>query len=410
MGKRQRFFLLAAAGVSFAVIALVAGFAVLGAAQRRDPIADLRAHVERVTGPQPADCGQLVVTRVNGEWVAAGAEALQRALACGRDAASQHKPFWTFTQKQGIDSWVAEGLFGTSDGIVHRFSYDSAPCGGPGCPDRFTAVACENPSVDVDRDRGATFRCGASALLTRAEREAFLLKATILSAPGLSTGTPQSWRATLDDGSRKYNASVLTAAGRDAAERRYRFNIAAYELDKALELRLIPPTVERTVDGQPAALTWWIDDILMSEQIRRAKKIEPPDPDSWNKQMQAVRVFDELISNAYRNISPDFYTSSIWDNLLITKDWTIWIIDHTRTFRTNRQLENPQSLTQCDRTLLGKLRKLNAEGLKQHLGKYLSPEQLDALESRRELIVKHFDEQIARKGVGAVLYDLPQRQ
>ena len=44
------------------------------------------------------------------------------------------------------------------------------------------------------------------------------------------------------------------------------------------------------------------------------------------------------------------------------------------------------------------------------LGKYLSSEQLDAFEVRRELLVKHFDEQIARKGEAAVLYDLSPRQ
>lgn len=123
--------------------------------------------------------------------------------------------------------------------------------------------------------------------------------------------------------------------------------------------------------------------------------------------MQAVRLFDELISNMYRAVSPGHDLDASWGDLLITRDWRIWLIDHTRTFRIGKQLENPQSLTQCDRTLLGKLRGLNKEGLKAKVGKYLTPEQLDGLEARRELLVKHFDEQIARKGEGAVLYHLP---
>ena len=45
--------------------------------------------------------------------------------------------------------------------------------------------------------------------------------------------------------------------------------------------------------------------------------------------MQAVRVFDELISNTYRDTAPPLYLNSVWDNLLITTDWTIWITDHT---------------------------------------------------------------------------------
>jgi hypothetical protein len=59
---------------------------------------------------------------------------------------------------------------------------------------------------------------------------------------------------------------------------------------------------------------------------------------------------------------------------------------------------------------LGHLRELKREVMKQKLGKYLTSEQLDALETRRQLLVKHFAEQIALHGEAAVLYDLPPRQ
>jgi hypothetical protein len=185
--------------------------------------------------------------------------------------------------------------------------------------------------------------------------------------------------------------------------------VAAYELDKVLGLNFVVPSVEREMKGQPAAFTWWVDDFLVNEQGRRGQKIDPPDPDSWKKQMQAVRVFDELIANAYRDVSPALYASSIWDNLLITKEWRIWLVDHTRAFGTRRQLGNPQTLVQCDRGMLGKLRGLTRDVLKQKLEKYLSAEQLDALEARRGLLVSHFAERIASQGEGAVLYDLPPR-
>ena len=251
-------------------------------------------------------------------------------------------------------------------------------------------------------------RAAPSLPTTRTEKEEFLLKASIVDEGDTSTGS-KFWRVTLDDGKRKHDAAIEISTGRDASQRDYRSNVAAYELDKALELNFVAPSVERTVKGQPAAFTWWVDDVLMNELGRRGQKIEPPDPESWKKQMQGVRVFDELISNAYRNVSPAFYLATMWDNLLITREWRIWLVDHTRTFGTSRQLENPQSLAQCDRTLLGKLRELNREVMKQRLGKYLTSEQLDALEARRELLVKHFAEQIALRGEGAVLYDLPPR-
>jgi hypothetical protein len=87
----------------------------------------------------------------------------------------------------------------------------------------------------------------------------------------------------------------------------------------------------------------------------------------------------------------------------MTMDWRIWIIDYKQAFRSNKHLEHPETLMRCDSSL----RMLNNDALRLKLGKYLSTEQIEALEVRRELIVKHFAEQIANKGESAVLYDLP---
>ena len=137
---------------------------------------------------------------------------------------------------------------------------------------------------------------------SRDEREAFLAKA------GFATDAPAdgrpSWRARLDDGTRRHDASVVTEDGSGPTRRNYRFNVAAYELDKLLGLNLVPESVERHVNGRPASVTWWLDNFAMSELDRRRKGIDPPDADSWGRQVQAVRVFDELISNTYRDTAP----------------------------------------------------------------------------------------------------------
>jgi hypothetical protein len=253
----------------------------------------------------------------------------------------------------------------------------------------------------------------APSLVSRAEREEFLLRATIVSEARLSSDLRKSWRASLDDGKRKHPAVVETSTSQDPSHNDYRFNIAAYELDKTLELGLVSPTVERTVNGRAAAVTWWVDEALMSEVDRRRKALEPPDREGWDKQMQAVLVFDALIANVCRANGPVFYPSPVCDihagGILITREWRIWLVEHGRAFGTTRTLDNRQSLTRCDRMLLAKLRLLNKEVLTRTLGKFLTSEQLDALETRRAVIVRHFDELIARKGGRAVLYDLPPR-
>lgn len=243
---------------------------------------------------------------------------------------------------------------------------------------------------------------------TRDEREAFLSKASVVSdAP---TDGTLSWRATLDDGTRRHDASVVTEDGSGPTRRNYKFNVAAYELDKLLDLNLVLPSVERRVNGRPASVTWWVDRFAMNELDRRRKGIDPPDPDGWGRQVQAVRVFDELISNTYRDTAPPLYLNTVWDNLLITTGWRIWLTDHTGAFRARHDLQDPDSLVRCPRLVLGTLRTLNKELLRQALGRYLSAQQLDALEVRRVLLVRHFDDQIKGKTEADVLYDLPPRR
>ncbi len=121
---------------------------------------------------------------------------------------------------------------------------------------------------------------------------------------------------------------------------------------------------------------------------------------NWNKQMYCLRVFDELIYNTDRN----------GHNFVITNDWKIWMIDHTRAFRNHKTLKTPENLVKCDRWLLAAMRKLNYEMLERELRPYLSKAQIKALLARRDRIVKFFDNAVAQKGEHAVLYNSAPRQ
>lgn len=251
---------------------------------------------------------------------------------------------------------------------------------------------------------------GASAApkLTQAEQEEFLRNAKIVSQHNLSQGITNSRRATLDDGKLQHDAhiqtvnvskqSFQTAHGTELNFRdTYKYNVAGYELAKLLGIgNMVPASVERKVGGTSSAVTWWVDDKQFDELDRVKQNVQPPNLDSWNKQMYVVRVFDQLIYNTDRNLG----------NLVIDKSWNIWMIDHTRAFRTAKNLENTKNLVQCDRTLLAKMRELDKEQLKEHLGSCLTGSEIDALLTRRDKIVKFFDGEIAHKGEGAVLYDV----
>jgi hypothetical protein len=149
--------------VSSAVVVVVwIGASVWGsestAEQRPDPVADMRQYVERFTGSEPLECGRHLLVQVDRRWVEADEAALRKSVECGLAAASDRRAFWTFKQVQGIDSWIASGILGTREGVMYRFDYDGAPCGGPDCPSRIGFQRCDKPAAASSPVR-SEFRC-----------------------------------------------------------------------------------------------------------------------------------------------------------------------------------------------------------------------------------------------------------
>lgn len=244
---------------------------------------------------------------------------------------------------------------------------------------------------------------GATGLTDR-EKEEFLKTAIIQKIETLTTGTTGAEKAVLSDGRITHDVHVQTIdvykpifRGKSGIEKNfrdsYKFNIAGYRLARLLGMENVPVSVERPVDGKPGSFTWWVDDVILTEFDRKQKRQEPPDPNRWTSQMEDIRVFDQLIHNNDRNQG----------NLLITKDWTIWAIDHTRAFREDPILRDPQALGRISERLHNALRKLERPVLSAGLEPWISSKAVDALLARRDLIVKYFDQAIAQKGRDAVL-------
>lgn len=246
---------------------------------------------------------------------------------------------------------------------------------------------------------------------SRAEMEDFLLHANIEEKKGLGTGITSSERAKLSDGKIEHQAHIQcideakaeykTARGVELNFKdTYKYNIAGYRLDQVLELNMVPVSVERKVAGKTCAVTWWVDDKMFDEIDRQKQGMTPPDLDSWNKQMYIVRVFDQLIDNTDRNLG----------NLVIDKQWRLWMIDHTRAFRTTNKIRNEANLVMCERRLLANMRKLDEDTLNEKLRPFLTKTEVKAILTRRDKVVRFFDDAVTEKGQGAVLYDLPQRE
>jgi hypothetical protein len=243
----------------------------------------------------------------------------------------------------------------------------------------------------------------AAPALSDAQIEDFLLHAKVIKTRSTKKGVTGSLQATLSDGKLTHDAHIQTIdehkqqfAGASGGVEfdftdSWTYNIAGYKIDRLIGMNTVPVSVARRHAYGDAAFTWWLDDVMMDEQERLERKkskdsvksaaAEPPNTEVWNQQMQMVRVFDQLIANIDRNLG----------NLMITKDWRLWPIDHTRAFRNNKELKTPANVTRADRAVVERMKALDKESLKRETSKYLTSFQIDAILARRDAIVKRLE-------------------
>jgi len=140
--------------------------------------------------------------------------------------------------------------------------------------------------------------------LTCSEMEEFLRLGKIGQQKNIPKGVTLPRRATLEYKGAQHDAVIQTVnvaktsfQSTKGTELNFKdfwgYNVAGYELAKILELNMVPPYVERKVGGQEASLSWLVNDSVM-ELDRKNRHMEPPDLDSWNKQMYAVRKAKSL--------------------------------------------------------------------------------------------------------------------
>jgi hypothetical protein len=191
-------------------------------------------------------------------------------------------------------------------------------------------------------------------------------------------------------------STPIFGAGRDDMYFRdnYIFEPAAYELSLMLGRDNVPPATLRKVDSKSGSVQIWVENARTQKSMGKREAIQPPDPVRWNKQLQMINVFDALVYNTDRNSG----------NLLITPDWKLWMIDHTRAFRRISTLQKSVTINQCERGIYQKLKALDEAAARERLKPYLSSYELDALLKRRQLILERLDKLIAERGEAKILY------
>ncbi len=177
-------------------------------------------------------------------------------------------------------------------------------------------------------------------------------------------------------------------------EENWRWEIAAYRLDKYLGLNMIPPTVERNHLQKRGSIQLWV-------KAKTGLKESP----AWNRSMFLQRAFDNLIANEDRHLG----------NYLITKEGRIFLIDHSRSFRTSKEFTSDLNFSenhwdgnlmmrQLPISFIEKIKNLDTELLKSITGHYLTEKEIEAVLLRRVLVLEEVNRIIGEFGPSDVLY------
>jgi len=186
----------------------------------------------------------------------------------------------------------------------------------------------------------------------------------------------------------------------------WKWEIAAYRIDKFIGLNMVPPTVEKEFQGNRGSCQLWVTVEMDLRKKDREKIKTPPDKIySWNRAIYLQRAFDNLVANIDRTQG----------NILITKDWRMILIDHSRSFGTYKRVtteliytekhrDGPKIMKQLPRIFVEKIKDMNFEKISDVVGVYLTIEEIEAVLIRRDLILVEINRLIKKFGEDSVLY------
>jgi hypothetical protein len=222
--------------------------------------------------------------------------------------------------------------------------------------------------------------------------EAFLRSARVVKKKTLAVGITRSLQLGLSDGARHAHAVWKTIEAPDVNDS-WKHEVAAYELDKLVGTGLVPPTVERRIDGRAGSLQLWVEKAA-TEAERRERHANPPDQEAWSRQMCGVRLLHQLTANAdARNDR----------NVIFDPAFRVYAVDFSRSFAAEDALRSAGDLARFSRRSLERLRALDRPTLDARLSAWLDARQIESLLRRRDLILA-LAERLTREKGEVVLY------
>ena len=233
--------------------------------------------------------------------------------------------------------------------------------------------------------------------LFQKEVEDYLKKAEIVRVEkDKIMGRTALWEVTLDNGevSRKGYFKYIDRSRPKIPPDSFKYEIAAYELSKFLGLEIIPPIVEREIEGIKGSLQIGVKEFITESYRKRSGDI-PPDAMKFHRAIETIRIFENLV---YDECNDE-------DDIFIQKeDWKVWRVDFTEAFFPSLELILNCELTCCSRKLYNNLQNISDELIKTRLSPYLNKKEIKTLIERKNIILKKIKKLIKERGKEAVLW------
>ena len=238
----------------------------------------------------------------------------------------------------------------------------------------------------------AAVECSKDWVGREAELEAAMKTNKIAKLETVPIGVTKPERAILDPPTPvpRFVWKQLTPGYKNGYFESYKAEIAAYLLDRMLDLHMVPPFVERTINGKTGAAGYWINNTKNWDA-----KYPPQGPEpKWSYQITRMKMLDLLIANIDRNQG----------NLLYDADWHLFLIDHSRAFIGKKDLKNMAPLGRADRPLWEKMQALTFESLKEGLGEWVGDNDLKAMIIRRDLMAAEIKKLVDKRGENFIFF------
>ena len=223
------------------------------------------------------------------------------------------------------------------------------------------------------------------------EMEAHLKNAEIVRLEDIGTGVTRPRRAHLMpvEPFESLVWKMLPPGRRSGHWESYKSEIAAYELDKLLHMNMVPPAVERTLDGEQGAAIEWLPSLKSVKQTGG----KMPAGAVWGRSTRRMLTFDALIYNPDRNAG----------NILIGAPGELILIDHSRAFTEHTDL--PRKIERVDADLWRRIEALTRDDLVRVVGPWVGGGAVDAMLVRRKRMAAAIDKLTAGKSRALVVVE-----